>query len=151
MKKTSVFISYSSKDNDFAQLLCSKLSKPNLDVWLAPSKIEGGDQWSGQITKAIEECDYFILLASSHSIGNKDSGKNRSPQVHRELSLFDSNKKNAKLIPLDLDGVVVKNIASDDCKYLIAGLHFIDCRNAYQNGGLRWTQPVGQPDGVPKL
>lgn len=133
MTRRSAFLSYSSRDSEFAETLQAGLTRAGIDIWFAPSKIEAGDIWQGQITKGIENSDFLILLASSSSIGNRHTGKEHSKEVHRELSLFDKKKGKGRLIPLDLDGVLSSGVCCENVEYLLEGLHYYNCQAAYES------------------
>ena len=89
MKKPYVFISYSTKDSDVANLVHSYLEGNGISCWIASQNIEGGESFAMKIVDAIEECAAFVLIASEHS--------NDSPHVSREMSL--ATGKDKKIIP----------------------------------------------------
>ena len=92
MKKPFVFISYSTKEADAANLVHSYLEGNGIACWIASQNIEGGESFAAKIVDAIEECAAFVMIASSHS--------NASPHVGNELSLAMHYKK--KVIPLKI-------------------------------------------------
>ena len=49
MDKPKVFISYSSQNRDFAELLKLKLEKEDIDVWQDVDEIEPGEEWRNEI------------------------------------------------------------------------------------------------------
>jgi hypothetical protein len=65
---TDNFISYSRQDAAQAQLLRELISSAGLSVWIDKSGIEAATSWSGEITKAINNCSAFVLLWSPASI-----------------------------------------------------------------------------------
>ncbi len=89
MKKPFVFISYSTKDSDTANLVHSYLEGNGISCWIASRNIEGGESFAAQIVDAIDDCDVFVMISSANS---NDSG-----HVSNELSLAFSSKK--KIIP----------------------------------------------------
>ena len=89
MKKPFVFISYSTKDSDSANLVHSYLEGNGVSCWIASRNIEGGESFAVQIVNAIEECAVFVMIASDNS--------NDSNHVSNEMSLAFSSKK--KIIP----------------------------------------------------
>ena len=92
MKKPYVFISYSTKEAETANLVHSYLEGNGINCWIASQNIEGGESFAVKIVDAIEECSAFVMIASPNS--------NESPHVSNELSLaFGSNKK---IIPFRL-------------------------------------------------
>jgi hypothetical protein len=67
----SCFISYSSRDEEFAQLLCRDLEKHGVRCWFAPHNIEGGKKLYDQIDQAIRTCDRLLLVLSRHSLNSE--------------------------------------------------------------------------------
>ena len=92
MKKPFVFISYSTKETDTANLVHSYLEGNGINCWIASRNIEGGESFAVQIVDAINDCSAFVMIASSNS--------NDSSHVSNELSLAFSAKK--KIIPFRL-------------------------------------------------
>ncbi len=64
----SCFISYSTKDGDFAQRLYSRMRDHHLRVWYAPEDMKGGAKIHEQIDQAIRVYDKLVLILSKHSI-----------------------------------------------------------------------------------
>jgi TIR domain/Pentapeptide repeats (8 copies) len=64
----SCFISYSTKDNEFARRLHSKMREQNLRVWFAPEDMQGGKKLHEQVERAIQVHDRLLLVLSDHSI-----------------------------------------------------------------------------------
>jgi hypothetical protein len=64
----SCFISYSSKDEEFARLLHERLRAAGLRVWFAPEDIQGGKKLYDQIDTAIQIHDRLLLVLSEESM-----------------------------------------------------------------------------------
>jgi hypothetical protein len=64
----SCFISYSSKDEDFARRLHERMQREHLRVWFAPEDIKGGEKLHEQIERAIQMHDRLLLVLSEQSI-----------------------------------------------------------------------------------
>lgn len=64
----SCFISYSSKDDEFARRLHSRLRDEKLNVWFAPEDMRGGRKSAEQIDEAIRNRDRLLLVLSEHSM-----------------------------------------------------------------------------------
>ncbi len=67
----SCFISYSSKDEEFAQKLHSRLKAEGLKVWFAPEDVQAGKKLYEQIGKAIKDRDKLLLVLSEHSMSSE--------------------------------------------------------------------------------
>lgn len=103
-----IFISYSSRDREQAELLTEMLASAGLSVWIDKAGIGAATSWSGEIVDAIDGCKAMIVLLSPSS--------NESTNVHKEVALAAEKKK--KLLPLDLEPVAL----SRDLQYHLAGL-----------------------------
>ena len=60
----SCFISYSTKNQDFAERLHSKMRDKGLRVWFSPEDIQGGKKLHEQIDEAIRVYDKLLLVLS---------------------------------------------------------------------------------------
>jgi hypothetical protein len=67
----SCFISYSSRDEDFARRLHARMRQAGLRVWFAPEDIKGGDKIYDQIDRAIQIHDRLLLVLSESSMRSK--------------------------------------------------------------------------------
>jgi len=64
----SCFISYSSKDEEFAKRLHSDLQKVGIRCWFAPEDMKGGKKTYDQINTAIRIHEKLLLLISASSM-----------------------------------------------------------------------------------
>jgi adenylate cyclase len=103
-----IFISYSSKDRDQAQMLTEMLASAGLSVWIDQAGIEAATSWSEEIVNALDGCKAFIVMLSPSSIESKN--------VVREVAL--AFEKNKKILPLDLEPVSLPA----SMQYHLAGL-----------------------------
>ena len=116
MKKPYVFISYSTKNQETANLVHSYLEGKGIACWIASRNIEGGGNFTELIYQAIEECDVFVMICSRDA--------NSSRHVSAELTLaFDGGKP---IIPFRIEEYEI----SGGKKYLLALEQWI---NAYNN------------------
>jgi len=67
----SCFISYSTKDEEFAKRLYSRMRDEHLRVWFAPEDIKGGQKLYEQIEQAIQMHDRLLLVLSENSISSE--------------------------------------------------------------------------------
>jgi tetratricopeptide (TPR) repeat protein len=88
-----LFLSYSRKDNAKARRFCAWLEREGHDVWRDEDDIGGGASFSGEIEKALNECDAVVVLWSADSV--------QSAWVRDEAGF---GRDAAKLIPISLDG-----------------------------------------------
>jgi uncharacterized protein YjbI with pentapeptide repeats len=99
----SCFISYSMKDQKFADLLHSQLRQNNMRVWLATEDLKIGDRFRAKIDEAIRLYDKLLLVLSKNSV--------KSPWVQSEVeAAFEKERKQKRtvLFPIRLDDAVME-------------------------------------------
>jgi len=64
----SCFISYSSKDEEFARRLHARMRDAHLRVWFAPEDVKGGEKLYDQIDTAIRVFDKLLIVLSEASL-----------------------------------------------------------------------------------
>jgi hypothetical protein len=67
----SCFISYSTKDQDFAERLHADLQAKRVRCWFAPHDVKGGRKLHEQIDEAIHLNDRLLLILSEYSINSE--------------------------------------------------------------------------------
>jgi len=66
----SCFISYSSKDRDFAERLHQELQESGVRCWFAPEDLRVGDKFPDRIEESIRLYDKLVLILSESSISS---------------------------------------------------------------------------------
>jgi uncharacterized protein YjbI with pentapeptide repeats len=66
----SCFISYSTKDEEFARRLYSRMRDEKLRVWFAPEDMKGGELLHEQIEQAIQLHDRLLVVLSEESMAS---------------------------------------------------------------------------------
>ncbi|MCQ2188409.1 MAG: toll/interleukin-1 receptor domain-containing protein [Paludibacteraceae bacterium] len=90
----TVFISYSTKNTDKAIVVRDFLEKNGVICWMAPRNLSGGTTYNKDIPLAIDNCSYFVLIASSQSA--------KSRWVQSEINRAFNNNK-ITFIPYDIE------------------------------------------------
>ena len=67
----SCFISYSTKDQEFAERLHADLQAKGVRCWFAPEEMKGGRKLHEQIDEAIRLHDKLLLILSEHSMSSE--------------------------------------------------------------------------------
>jgi TIR domain/Pentapeptide repeats (8 copies) len=67
----SCFISYSSKDQEFAERLYADLQSRNVRCWFAPHDVQGGKKLHEQIDEATRVHEKLLLILSPDSMGSE--------------------------------------------------------------------------------
>ena len=108
------FISYSSRDRNVADNLCSKLEANGIKVWYAPRNIDTSD-YASSIVYAISKCSHFIVILSQASLN--------SEHVLNEIDLaFQETKRGIRFYPLKLD----QEEMGPAFKYYLSRQHWMD-------------------------
>jgi hypothetical protein len=97
------FISYSSKDQAFAERLYADLQKKGVRCWFAPEDMKIGDKIRARIDEAIHTYDKLLLVLSENSFSDA--------RIQEEVeTAFEREHRQDKLIlfPIRLDDTVLK-------------------------------------------
>ncbi len=98
----SCFISYSSRNQDFAERLHADLKSRHIDCWFAPEELKTGDRFPDRIEESIRLYDKLLLILSRDSI--------QSSWVEREVRAAlekEDKREKSVLFPIRLDDAVM--------------------------------------------
>ena len=95
----SCFISYSTRDEEFARRLYSRMRDEHLRVWFAPEDIKGGEKLYDQIERAIQVHDRLLLVLSESSMQSGWVRKEIKSAVEMEIK-----EDRRKLFPIAIVG-----------------------------------------------
>lgn len=94
---SSIFVSYSRKDEVFARRLAASLSDMGMDVWIDVDDIPVGKKWSSAIQHGLDRADLMILVISPDSMASQnvedewqyflDTGKQVVPVLARPAKI----------------------------------------------------------------
>jgi uncharacterized protein YjbI with pentapeptide repeats len=98
-------ISYSSKDQGFAERLYADLQGKGVRCWYAPKELEPGDYYHHKIEESIRTYDKLLLILSEHSIKSEwvEEEVKRAEEKEEQM---DTRKQ--VLFPIRLDDVVMR-------------------------------------------
>jgi len=99
----SCFISYATKDQQFAERLHADLQNKGVRCWFAPEDLKIGDKFRSRIDESIRVYDKLMLLLSENSI--------QSPWVEEEVeAALEKEHQQNKLVlfPIRLDDAVMQ-------------------------------------------
>jgi uncharacterized protein YjbI with pentapeptide repeats len=105
-RKTTVFLSHSSKDERIVSLLAADLEKRGLDVWYAPRDLKIGAKTRTELDTAVSSVDKLIVILSKNSI----SSDWVEQEVENALEIERKTRKSF-LIPVMIDDKVMKSRA----------------------------------------
>lgn len=112
MSAGHIFVSYSSRDRDVAELVRTHLEAENRRVWIAPRDVPPGITYPEAIIGAIRDCTMGLLVLSEQS--------NSSPHVLREVERISADGK--PLFVLRIDDVE----PSDGLAYFASVLQWLE-------------------------
>jgi len=92
MSVSSVFLSFSTQEEELAASIRQGLQERGIKVWKAPEDIPPGSDWAAAIHLALTEQEIFLLLWTDASMA--------SDEVTKEITLASRNRM--KMIPLRL-------------------------------------------------
>ncbi len=93
----SCFISYSTKDQEFADRLYADLQNKGVRCWFAPHDMQSGKKIHEQIDEAIKVYDRLLLILSEHSMASPwvstEIGKARKRERALEMERLEAVKR----------------------------------------------------------
>jgi hypothetical protein len=101
----SCFISYSTKDQEFADRLRADLQNKGVSCWLASHDLPIGGKILDAVDEAIRLRNKVLLILSVHSIGSSWVEKEVKKALEEEDTL---QPKQTVLFPIRLDDAVMK-------------------------------------------
>ncbi len=115
---TRLFISHSSKDDEFVRELRTTLADHGHDGWIDSRELRGGDPLWPEIQQAIEDADAYAVVVSTDGLQSKWVGK----ELRHALELR-KNRGNEKfpVIPLSLNDAklgVLEEFFDDEPLYI---------------------------------
>lgn len=133
----SCFISYSSKDDDFARRLHAHLQANHVRCWFAPEDLKIGDRFRDRIEESIRIHDKLLLVLSTDSVN--------SPWVQTEVEAAlerERRENRSVLFPIRLDNAVMETTQA----------WAADIRRTRHMGDFtRWKDHDGYQDGLKRL
>jgi len=134
----TVFISYSSKNREFAEKLATDLRASGVGVWFDQWEIKVGDSITQKINDGIHDNDYLAVVLSPDSVASDWVKKEINAAMMKEL-----NRRSVFVLP----------ILYRDCKIpaLIADKRYADFRKSYQFGFSEVLQVLTPPEFEPEM
>jgi TIR domain len=154
----SCFISYSTKDQEFAERLHADLQAKGVRCWFAPHDVKGGEKLHEQIDAAIRLHDKLLLILSEHSMNSEWVKTEIAKGRKREL-----REGKRVLFPVRLvgfatlrdwecfDGDTGKDSAREIREYFILDFANWKEHDSYQKGFDRLLRDLKSPDTVAEV
>ena len=121
-ERAKVFISHASPDRRRAQRLGRLLAQQGIDYWFSREHLVHGQDWYRGIGRALETCNWLIVVGSGRAIRNK--------LVKDEVTyaLVDRRYCN-RVVPLLFENCNLRRLA-----WSLQSIQYIDFRNGWQPG-----------------
>ena len=117
-----VFLSHSAKDRRFAERIAEVLRRHGIPVWYSGTDIVGAAQWHDEIGKALQRCDWLVVVLSPNSV--------KSPWVKRELLYaLDDARYETRIVP-----VKFRPCKHVDLSWTLGEFEFVDFTKDFQQG-----------------
>jgi len=116
---SSIFISYSRKDIEFARRVVDALAENDLDTWIDWQSIPKGEDWKQEIDRGIEAAETFIFLMSP------DSAKSEICN----LEIAHALENNKRIIPIVIRDINLQDFHSEISGKEISRRNWIFCRD----------------------
>jgi len=120
---TSIFISYSRKDIEFARQVVDALAEQDFDTWIDWQSIPKGEDWKQEIDRGIEQAETFIFLMSPDSAKSKICN----------LEVAHALENNKRIIPIVIRDTNPKDFHSENSGKEISKRNWIFCRDKADN------------------
>ena len=119
---TEVFVSHSHADQPFAERLVDVLRHHRVPFWYSDADIRGAQQWHDEIGRALQRCDWFILVLSPDSVASR--------WVKRELLYaLEQERFDGRIVPL-----LHRACDSEQLSWTLTQLQSIDFGDSFDEG-----------------
>ena len=105
----SCFISYSSKDDEFAKRLHADLQDNGVRCWFAPEDLKIGDRTRVRLDESIRLHDKLLLIFSEHSVASDWVEAEVETALEKESRAKDRSEERTVLFPIRLDDAVMES------------------------------------------
>ncbi len=151
----SCFISYSGKDQEFADRLYEGLQNKGVRCWFAPHDVKAGEKLHEQIDAAIRLHDKLLLILSEHSMNSEWVKTEIAKARKRELKEGKRVLFPVRLVGFEtlrdwecFDADTGKDSAREIREYFIPDFANWKDHDSYQKGFDRLLKDLKSPDTV---
>src|SRR6266699_2021598 len=100
------FISYSSKDQEFAERLYTDLQSKGVRCWFAPEDLKIGEEFPNRIEEAIRLYDKLLVVLSEHSVKSSWVEDEVRAALEKEGQLKREQQRKTALFPIKIDNAI---------------------------------------------
>lgn len=122
MGPSEVFLSHSDRNRDAATRLAAILARHGVPVWYSRKDVLGAQQWHDEIGRALERCDWFVVLLSPDAV--------ESRWVKRELlfALQDDRYEN-RIVPILYQPCILARLS-----WTLSSFQMVDLTGDFHDG-----------------
>jgi hypothetical protein len=114
-----LFLSHASADRPFVNKLAAFLTGRKIPFWYSKRHLVGAQQWHDEIGKALQSCDWFLVVISPAAV--------RSKWVKRELMYaLNEDRYENRIIPL-----LYKPCDTETLSWTLASLQRVDVSKGF--------------------
>ncbi len=100
------FISYSSKDQEFAERLYTDLQSKGVRCWFAPEDLKIGEEFPNRIEEAICLYDKLLVILSEHSVKSSWVEDEVRAALEKEEKFKREQQRKTALFPIKIDNAI---------------------------------------------
>ena len=108
-KRSRVFISHSSNERDFANLVQSQLQSSDMSAWIDSEQISTGDDILEQMGKGLRTMDILVVLISNAALSSRPVSLEVEHGIWRE-----AREKQVIVLPFIVDDTPIDSIRDND-------------------------------------
>lgn len=117
-----LFLSHANSDRKFVNKLATFLTEHKIPYWYSKRHLLGAQQWHDEIGKALQECDWFLVVISPAAV--------RSRWVKRELMyVLNADRYENRIIPLRY-----RPCDTEPLSWTLASLQRVDFSGGFESG-----------------
>ena len=117
-----IFLSHSVKDHAFTTRIAELLRDHDRTVWYAPNELVGGDFWLDELGRALDRCDWFLVVLSPNSI--------KSRWVKSEVRFALSEPKfEGRIVP-----ILYKTCPFRELSWVLGSIQHVDFTKGFKKG-----------------
>jgi hypothetical protein len=122
LRPKEAFLSHAGADRRFVLRLARRLRSLGIRSWYSERHIPGAAQWHDEIGKALQRCDWFLLVLTPRAV--------KSKWVKRELLFaLQEDRLSDRIVPL-----LVRDCDVERLSWCLSSLQIVDFRKGFVDG-----------------
>ena len=117
LDQISIFLSYSSQDQQFVRMLNERLIERGFITWLEEVEILPGDSILDGIHQGINASDFLIAILTQNSVSSKWVEREIKTAIRQNTDHSEKEVRRIRVIPIKLDECNLPPILNDDTSF----------------------------------